>query len=71
MTARVTKVSDQSRGPGTLGRGMEPKGRSLAYIRSFHLLQEYENGEKVGEVGWRAVSISDSPTSSAQSRQEL
>jgi hypothetical protein len=71
MTARVIKVSGQSRRAGTLGCGMEPKGRSFAYIRSFHLLQEYENGEKVGEVGWRDVSISDSPTSSAQSRQEL
>lgn len=44
-----------------LGRGMGPKGRSLAYIRSFHLLQEYEDGEKVGEVGCRVVSITDSP----------
>jgi hypothetical protein len=68
MTTRVTKVSDQSRGPGRWGAVWNPKeGTHGAYIRSFHLLQEYEDGEKVGEVGCGSVSISDSRTSSVQS----
>ena len=50
------------------------KGRPAlwTYIRSFHLLHEYEDGEEVGEVGCRKLSeYATTQKLSLHLRQEL